>query len=135
MKFQIKPTWCLLQMLGCFAMTMSFAHAQITPGATSTAAPQAQTASSAASSPATERALKKHESTGRAGRYFTPGWSLMSAEERKEHQEHMSSITSEEECKSYLAQHHEKMAARAKEKDGKILSKPWRDACGSLKKK
>jgi hypothetical protein len=135
MKLQIKPTLYLLYALGWLAMTTGIGHAQTTPRTTSTAAPQAQTASSTASSPATERSLKKNTPTGRAGRYFTPGWSLMSAEERKAHEEHMSSITSEEECKSYLAQHHEKMAARAKEKDGKILSKPWRDACGSFKKK
>ena len=59
----------------------------------------------------------------------------MSPEERKEHEEHMGNMKSEEECKSYLAQHHEKMAERAKEKGGKVLAKPWRDACGAFKKK
>lgn len=133
MRVQTQPAWHLLQACGLLALTACFANAQTTPKTTPTVAPQAQTASSTASSP--ERGSRKHNPTGRAGRYFTPGWSLMSAEERKEHQEHMNNIKSEDECKSYLEQHHEKMATRAKEKDGKILAKPWRDACGAFKKK
>lgn len=133
MNMKTQPIWHLLQACGLLALSACLAHAQTTPRSATTATPQAQAASSAASSP--ERGFKKHTPTGRAGRYFTPGWSLMSAEERKEHEEHMSNIKSEEECKSYLAQHHEKMAERAKEKDGKILGKPWRDACGAFKKK
>ncbi len=132
MKVQTKNAWHLFQACGWLVLTAGFANAQITPQ-TTTAAPQAQTASSTASSP--ERGLKKQAPTGRAGRYFTPGWSLMSPEERKEHQEHMDNMKSEQECKSYLEQHHDKMAARAKEKDGKMLAKPWRDACGAFKKK
>lgn len=134
MKVQTRPAWHWLTACGWLALTACLAHAQTTPKTTSPTAPQAQAASSAASA-APERGLKQHSPTGRAGRYFTPGWSLMSAEERKEHQEHMSNIKSEQECTSYLAQHHDKMAARAKEKDGKLLAKPWRDACGAFKKK
>lgn len=134
MTVQTQPAWRLLQACGWLALTACLAHAQTTPQTTSAATP-AHTASSTASSPPAERGFKKHAPTGRAGRYFTPGWSLMSPEERKEHEEHMGNMKSEEECKSYLAQHHEKMAERAKEKDGKVLAKPWRDACGAFKKK
>lgn len=69
----------------------------------------------------------------KAGASYTPGWSLMSREERKEHRERMRAIKSHEECESYLAQHHEKMAARAKEKGGKPLAQARRDACKGLK--
>jgi hypothetical protein len=45
----------------------------------------------------------------------------------------MRSMKTYEECKTYLAQHHEQMAARAKERGGKALAEPRRDACAGLK--
>lgn len=135
MQVQTTPAWHLLQACAWLALTACFAHAQTTPTTTTISGSQAQQASRPASPSSAERKLKKHPPTGRAGRYFTPGWSLMSPEERKEHQEHMSNIKSQEECKSYLEQHHEKMVTRAKEKDAKLLAKPWRDACGAFQKK
>ena len=133
MNVQAKPLWHLLQACALVALSASFANAQTTTSKTTTPTPPVQAASGTAS--LAEPTAKKHSPTGRSGRYFTPGWSLMSAEERKEHQEHMNNIKSEDECRTYLEQHHEKMAARAKEKNGKALAKPWRDACGSFKKK
>lgn len=70
----------------------------------------------------------------RAGSDYTPGWALMTPEERNGHQDRMRSMNSYEECKAYRDQHHEQMAARAKERGGKALSQPRRDACGGLKK-
>lgn len=69
----------------------------------------------------------------KAGSRYTPGWSLMSLEERKEHRERVRFIKSYAECESYLAQQHDKMAARAREKGGKPLAQPRRDACKGLK--
>jgi hypothetical protein len=46
----------------------------------------------------------------------------------------MRSMKTYEECKSYQDQHHEQMAAKAKERGGKALAQPRRDACGGLKK-
>jgi hypothetical protein len=46
----------------------------------------------------------------------------------------MRSMKTYEECKAYQDQHHEQMAARAKERGGKALAMPRRDACGSLRK-
>lgn len=68
-----------------------------------------------------------------AGSDFTPGWALMSREERLEHRNRMRSMKTQEECRAYLAQHHEKMAARAQEK-GVPMRGPRRDACGALPK-
>jgi hypothetical protein len=70
----------------------------------------------------------------RYGSDYTPGWALMSQQERNDHRDRMRSMKSYEECRSYQDQHHEQMAARAKERGGKALAQPRRDACGSLKK-
>lgn len=70
----------------------------------------------------------------RWGSDYTPGWALMTAQERNEHRERMRSMTTYEECKAYQEQHHEQMAARAKERGGKALAQPRRDACSRLKK-
>lgn len=69
----------------------------------------------------------------RFGADYTPGWSLMTVPERNEHRDRMRAMKSYEECKAYQAQHHEQMAARAKEKGGKALLQPRRDACAGLK--
>jgi len=70
---------------------------------------------------------------GRWGGDYTPGWSLMTPQERAEHQERMRSAKSYEECKAIRDQHREQMAARAKERGGKPLAQPRRDACAGLK--
>jgi hypothetical protein len=68
----------------------------------------------------------------RWGSDFTPGWSLMTQEERTEHRNRMQSMKTYEDCKSYMDQHREQMAGRAKEK-GKALPNPRREACAGLK--
>lgn len=70
----------------------------------------------------------------RWGSDYTPGWALMTQQERNEHRERMRSMKSYEECNAYQQQHHEQMAERAKERGGKALAQPRRDACGGLKK-
>lgn len=70
----------------------------------------------------------------RWGSDYTPGWALMTEQERDEHRERMRSMKTYEECKTYQEQHHEQMAARAKERDGKAPPQPQRDACSGLKK-
>jgi hypothetical protein len=70
----------------------------------------------------------------RAGSDVTPGWKLMSPQERNEHRDRMRSMTTYDECKTYQAQHHEQMAARAKERGGMVMAQPRRDACAGLKK-
>ena len=70
----------------------------------------------------------------RAGSRFTPGWGLMSAQERAEHRDKMRALTSYDECKAYRDQHHEAMAARAKERGVPMPAQPRRDACAALKR-
>lgn len=70
----------------------------------------------------------------RWGSDFTPGWALMTQQERNEHRDRMRSMKTYEECKAYVEQNHEQMAARAKERGGKVLAQPRRDACAGLRR-
>lgn len=70
----------------------------------------------------------------RWGTEYTPGWALMTAQERNVHRERMRAMTNYEECKAFQQQHHEQMAARAKERGVKTPSAPRRDACAGLKR-
>lgn len=62
----------------------------------------------------------------------TPGWSLMSAEERAAHQQKMWSFGSYDECKAYQAEHHAQMVSRAQEQ-GKTLPALRANACDRMK--
>jgi hypothetical protein len=64
----------------------------------------------------------------------TPGWSMMTEQERKEHQERMRAMKTYDECKAYADQHREQMNARAKERGGQALAQVRRDPCGGLKR-
>jgi len=76
----------------------------------------------------------RHRGAGRAGADYTPGWSRMTPQEGTEHRERMRAMRSPEECEAYRAQHHEQMAARARERGLQALPGPRRDPCGALKK-
>lgn len=74
---------------------------------------------------------------GKAGRVAlnqgnTPGWSLMSAEERTAHRDKMWSFKTYDECKAYQAEHHKAMEAKAKDQ-GKTLPTPRANACDRMK--
>ena len=62
----------------------------------------------------------------------TPGWSLMTPEERSAHQQKMWSFKTFDECKAYQAEHHTAMTAKAKEQ-GKTLPAPRANACDRMK--
>ena len=62
----------------------------------------------------------------------TPGWSLMSTEERTAHRDKMLAAKTYDECKALQDEQHQAMEARAKEK-GKTLRGPRRNACDSMK--
>lgn len=70
----------------------------------------------------------------RWGADYTPGWALMSTEERTAHRTAMQQTKSYDECKALQEQHREQMATRAQEKGVKIPAAPRRDACAGLKK-
>lgn len=62
----------------------------------------------------------------------TPGWALMSPEERAEHRKEMLSAKNYDECKAIQARHHEKMTLRAKNKN-LTLNTPKVNACERMK--
>lgn len=62
----------------------------------------------------------------------TPGWALMSTEERGAHQQKMRAFKTYDECKTYQAEHHKLMESRAKEQ-GKTLPVPRANACDRMK--
>lgn len=62
----------------------------------------------------------------------TPGWTLMTPEERAEHQKKMLAAKTYEECKQIQEEHHKMMEARAKEK-GVTLNAPRYNACDRMK--
>ena len=68
----------------------------------------------------------------RSGSGVTPGWALMTEQERTEHRGRMQNMKTQDECKTYQAQHHEQMVARAKERGSKALPAPRRDPCAGL---
>jgi hypothetical protein len=68
----------------------------------------------------------------RWGAADTPGWSLMTRQERLVHRDRMRAAKTYETCTAYQAQHHEEMVARAKTR-GQTLASPQRDACAGLK--
>lgn len=71
---------------------------------------------------------------GRWGSRYTPGWSMMTPEERATHQQQMQAVKSYEECTALRDQHREQMAARAKDKGlAQPPAVPRRDACAALR--
>lgn len=64
----------------------------------------------------------------------TPGWMLMTPEERTEYQKKMRAAKTYDECKAIQEEHHKAMEARAKEK-GVTLGIPRMNACDNMKAK
>ena len=65
----------------------------------------------------------------------TPGWSMMSAQERTEHQAKMRAFTSYDECHAYMVEHHKLMEERAKGKGKALRGAGPGPGCDWLKKK
>lgn len=63
----------------------------------------------------------------------TSGWSMMSPQERQEHQARMSAMKAYDECKSYRDEHNRQMVERAKQQGRSAPAQPRRDACAGLK--
>lgn len=69
----------------------------------------------------------------RWGSEDTPGWPMMSPDERQVHRERMGGFTSYPDCRKYMDLHHDQMAARAKERGLAMPGRPMHDACGPLR--
>jgi hypothetical protein len=68
------------------------------------------------------------------GRGNTPGWSLMTAQERKEHHDKMMGTKSKGECMALHDDHRKMMEQRAKEK-GKTMPVPKQNVCDMMEKR
>jgi hypothetical protein len=64
----------------------------------------------------------------------TPGWSMMSRAEHKEHRDKMHSMKTYDECKAYHDEHMKQMVARAKEK-GKTFNTAGMKPCEMMRDK
>ena len=62
----------------------------------------------------------------------TPGWTLMTQEERTEMQNKMRAVKTYDECKQLQTEHRAQMEARAKEK-GVTLREPRQNGCDRMK--
>ena len=67
------------------------------------------------------------------GAKHTPGWSMMSKEEREAHRAQMQGMTSHAECTAAMEKHHEQMMARAKERGITMPAMPHGRACEGMK--
>jgi hypothetical protein len=118
--------------------SMSIALAQPSDGKGPGTGPGPMGAGPATSSPRMGMGMGMGPDGGRGaarwGSDYTPGWTLMTQQERNEHLDRMRSMKTYEECKSYQDQHHEQMASKAKDRGGKALAPARRDACIGLKK-
>ena len=68
----------------------------------------------------------------RAGPNNTPGWSMMTPEERAAHQQRMQGMTSRADCAAYVNEQHQQMAARAQQRGASAPAQPRRDMCTGL---
>lgn len=74
---------------------------------------------------------------GRGGRYgadYTPGWSMMTPEERNAHRDAMLAQKDYAECRTLMEQHHQQMAERAKAQGWAMPARPRHDGCAGLKR-
>lgn len=100
------------------------------------AAAQAQTAATAgAALGASAAAQRKAPPAGMHGRYgsrYTPGWSMMSSQERAEHRKRMADAKTAQECQSVMAEHRKQMEERAAQRGRGPMMQPRSDACRGM---
>mgnify|MGYP003341723228 FL=1 len=61
----------------------------------------------------------------------TPGWALMTPQERTEHQAKMRSMKTRDECNAYMVEHKVQIATRAAERNVQLRT-PRRDPCATM---
>jgi len=69
-----------------------------------------------------------------AAKQNTTGWQYMTPNERVEHQRHMRSFETYEECKAYQSEHHALMAVRALQ-EGIVLKPRLGSGCEQLRQR
>jgi hypothetical protein len=69
----------------------------------------------------------------RAGADNTPGWSMMTPQEREQHQKDMQSAKTPDECKAMMDKHRQQMADRAKERGLPAPRNARHDMCAGMR--
>jgi hypothetical protein len=64
----------------------------------------------------------------------TPGWSMMTPQERDAHQRKMMATTDAVQCRATMSEHHAQMAARAKQLGQPMPPQPRNDPCAGMKR-
>ena len=99
------------------------------------AQPQAQTQAQTQAKTQVQTQAKtqaKTQASMRFGPGNTPGWSLMTPQERAEHRSKMMGFTNYEDCASYLAKHHAMMLERARNQGVTLPAEPRPGFCQRL---
>jgi len=78
------------------------------------------------------QAQTQTQAATRIGPGNTPGWSLMTPQERAEHRSKMMGFTNYEDCASYLAKHHAMMLERARNQGVTLPAEPRPGFCQRL---
>ena len=68
----------------------------------------------------------------RVGADQTPGWNMMTTQERQQFQRDMQSAKSPDQCRQVMDKHRQLMADRAKERGVPTPSEPRRDMCAGM---
>lgn len=122
----------------CAAALLAFlttAACQAQPASAPGAGGCTAAAASAADGPCPADHRRRHATSPDAsvGHDDTPGWSLMSREERRQHREKLHSMKAYDECRSYLDKLREQMRERARKQGRSLPQAPRRDACAALR--
>lgn len=125
----------LLSLVTC-SLAMSTGLAMAQPGPNAERCRAAGASAPAADCPQAGMGMGMHRGMApgaRSGADYTPGWPMMTPQERQAHRDKLKAMKTYEECKAAMDQHHGQMAARAKEKGRTMPAAPRRDACAGLK--
>jgi hypothetical protein len=68
----------------------------------------------------------------RVGPDGTPGWSMMTPQEREQHRKEMQAAKTPEECSALMEKHHQQMVERAKERGVAMPGQPRRGECAGM---
>jgi hypothetical protein len=62
----------------------------------------------------------------------TPGWTMMTPEERKAHHDRMGTMKDPGECRKYMDEHYKQMQERAKTRSEKLAPQDAGHGCGHM---
>lgn len=116
--------------------TLPIATALVIASAAVVAQPGAGSGDSA--SPATKPPAGAPAPAGKGPRWQfdagnTPGWSMMTSQERARHHAQMLDFRTHEECAAYLEEHHRQMAARARDRGRPAPDAPRQNMCARMR--